>query len=330
MQRTLLALLVLMPLALLAQPANSDCATAALLCAQQPAAGNNTAANGALPAFCQPGGNQVWYTFTTNSVGGAAQVSISGILCPPVSGMDNALSVAVLGGSPTCNPALFTAVSACAADNQAFTVTTQSLAPATQYWVVVSGAQGNGATIPAQCDFTVTVSGPGVDVVGVDFSAGPDAEIAQGGATQLNASGGTTYDWSPTSGLSGNGIADPIANPGSTTTYAVTTTIGGCTFSDTVVVNVIRLVNPPNTFSPNGDGKNDTWEVPGIQDYPGAVVMIYDRWGQRVFNSNGYREPWDGTRNGRPLSEGTYYYYIELNPVQGRSDPYTGYVSIIR
>lgn len=330
MRLALISLLSPLAVGTFAQPANSDCSTASQLCAQQPAAGNNTGANGAVPAFCQPGGNQVWYTFTANSTGAAAIVSLTSINCPLVGGMDNELSMAVLSGTPDCNPASFGAVGACATDSMPFSITTQPLTPGAQYWVVVSGAQNNGATTPAQCDFTISVSGPGADVVGIDFTAGPDAEIPQGGAVQLEASGGTTYDWSPTSGLSGNGIPDPIANPSSTTTYSVTTTINGCTYTDTVVVDVIRLVSPPNTFSPNGDGRNDTWQVPGIQDYPGAVVMIYDRWGQRVFNSNGYREPWDGTRNGRPLSEGTYYYYIELNPLEGRSDPYLGFVSIIR
>ncbi|MFN3876365.1 MAG: gliding motility-associated C-terminal domain-containing protein [Flavobacteriales bacterium] len=309
---------------------NVDCATAAQLCALQPVAGNNTGAAGAVPSFCQPGGNQLWYTFTTNSQGGAAVVAVSGIDCPSAPGMDNELSVAVLSGNPNCNPALFSAVGPCATDSAAFALLTPALAPSTQYWVVVSGAQNDGAAIPAQCAFTIAVGGPGVDVVGVDFSAGEDQEIAQGGSVQLLATGGATYDWSPTSGLSGNGIPDPIANPQSTTVYTVTTTIGNCAYTDTVTVNVIRLISPPNTFSPNGDGRNDTWEVPGIQDYPGAVVMIYDRWGQRVFTSNGYREPWDGTRNGRPLAEGTYYYWIQLNPIEGRSDPDTGFISIIR
>ncbi|MBK8228432.1 MAG: gliding motility-associated C-terminal domain-containing protein [Flavobacteriales bacterium] len=330
MRLVLASLLSLIAASAFAQPANSNCATASQLCAQQAATGNNTGANGAGPVYCQPGGNQVWYTFTTNSVGGTATVSLNGINCPLVGGMDNELSMAVLSGSANCNPANFGFVGPCETDSMPFSITTQPLTPNTQYWVVVSGAQNGGAITPAQCDFGIDVSGPGVDVIGVDFSAGPDAEIAQGGAVQLDAFGGTTYDWSPTSGLSGNGIPDPIANPSSTTTYAVTTTINGCTYTDTVVVDVVRLVNPPNTFTPNSDGRNDAWEIPGIQDYPGAVVMIYDRWGQRVFNSNGYREPWDGTRNGRPLSEGTYYYYIELNPLEGRSDPYTGYVSIIR
>ncbi|MBK9176417.1 MAG: gliding motility-associated C-terminal domain-containing protein [Flavobacteriales bacterium] len=314
----------------LAQPPNTDCSTAALTCAQQPLTGTNTGANAPLPAFCQPGANQVWYTFFTNSQGGTVDVAITSIDCPLVAGMDDELSLAVLAGDANCNPALFSAVMPCTSGSAPFVGTTLALAANTQYWVVVAGVQNGGATIPAQCDFSIVVSGPGANVVGVDFDAGPDVEIAEGAAVQLNVTGGTNWNWSPTAGLSGNGIPNPIANPQQPTAYAVSTQLNGCTYTDTVYVEVIQLIDPPNTFTPNGDGMNDTWEVPGIADYPGSEVIIYDRWGQKVFNSNGYREPWDGTNNGRPLSEGTYYYFIQLNEVEGRSAPYLGFVSIIR
>ena len=190
---------------------------------------------------------------------------------------------------------------------------------------MVSGV-ANGALTAAQCPFTIAVSGPGADVVNVDFDAGPDVHIADGGSAQLQATGGTTYTWSPTSGLSGNTIADPIARPSGTTVYTVSTEINGCTFSDQVTVEVERLINPVNTFTPNGDGINDTWELPSLRDYPQAEVSIYDRWGQRVYHSIGYREPF----NGAGLPTATYYWYIPVNGMTGKSDPYTGYVTIVR
>lgn len=313
-----------------AQPPNDDCSTAALLCAQQPLTGNNTGSQDPLPAFCQPGDFQVWYTFNTNSVGGPVDVSLSAIDCPLVLGMDNELSVVVLSGNGSCQPASFTAVSTCELDSVDFFFTTLALAPNTQYWIVVAGAMNNGATIAAQCGFQIVINGPGADIIGVDFDAGPDVEIGEGGSTQLNAVGGTTYDWSPTSGLSGNGIPDPIAAPVSSTVYTVTTQINGCTYTDDVFVEVLLLIQPPNTFSPNGDGINDLWEIPGIAEFPGSEVLIYDRWGQRMFRSNGYREPWDGTSNGREVTTGTYYYHIQLNQLEGQSAPYTGFISLIR
>jgi gliding motility-associated-like protein len=196
--------------------------------------------------------------------------------------------------------------------------------------VPIAGVMNGFSTSPAQCSFTVEVSGPGADIIGVDVSAGPDVSIGEGESTQLQGFGGPVLDWSPTAGLSGNGIPDPIAAPVSTTRYTLTTAIAGCTFQDDVVVEVLRLIEPPNTFTPNGDGYNDTWDIPEINDYPGAEVTIHDRWGQVVLRSTGYREPWDGTNNGRALSVGTYYYHIQLNQLEGRSPPYTGFVTIVR
>src|SRR5436190_3627752 len=307
-----------------AQPPNDDCSSAALLCAEQTTYGNNTGAVG-WPGFCAATANLVWYTFTTNSVGGPVNVQITSINCPLIAGMDNEVSAVVLSGDGSCLPGSFASVSPCIQDSDSYSFNTLALAPGTQYWVVVSGAQNNGAIIAAQCGFQIEISGPGVSVVDIDFDAGPNVQIAEGESTQMNAVGGTTYDWSPTSGLSGNGIPDPIARPASSTTYTVTTLINGCAYSDIVTVEVLLLIQPPNTFSPNDDGINDTWEIPGIADYPGAEVFVYDRWGQHVFRSNGYREPWDGTNKGRKVTEGTYYYYIQLNQLEGQSDPYTGF-----
>jgi gliding motility-associated-like protein len=325
---SLFALLVLVLVAK-AQPPNADCAQAQRACAQQPLTGNNTGAVG-LPGFCPATGNLLWYTFTTNSQGGTAVVRLLQINCPQITGMGNALSMVVLAGNGSCTPASFVAVSDCDQDSLPFNIETQILLPNTQYWVVVAGALNNGATIPAQCGFRIEVAGDGVDVIGIDFSAGPDREIGEGESTQLVAFGGPPYDWSPTSGLSGNDIPDPIASPAGTTTYTVTTVINGCTFSDQATVQVIRRIEPPNTFTPNGDGYNDTWNIPGIADYPGAEVLIFDRWGQRVYRDVGYREPWDGTNNGARVPVGTYYYHIQLNQLEGRSPPYTGFITVVR
>ncbi|MBK8615139.1 MAG: gliding motility-associated C-terminal domain-containing protein [Flavobacteriales bacterium] len=307
-----------------AQPPNDDCSTAATLCAQQPLTGNNTGATG-WPGFCPATGNVLWYTFTTNSVGGTVDVSISGINCPGVAGMDNELSVVVLSGDGSCTANAFVSVGDCQNDSADFTITTTALLPNTQYWVVVAGAANNGATIPAQCGFSVVTSGPGADIVGVDFYAGPDVTLGEGGSAQLQATGGTTYTWTPTSGLSGSNIPDPIAQPEETTTYTVTTQLNGCTYSDQVIVEVNRPISPPNTITPNGDDINDTWEIFGIQDYPQATVSIYDRWGQRVFNSVGYKTPFDG--GGLPTA--TYYWIIQLSQLDGVAEPYTGFLTIV-
>ncbi len=309
-----------------AQPPNQDCSTALNLCAQQPLTGqNNTNATGTVPSPCPPGDNLLWYTFTTNSQGGAVNVQLDDIACPQVANMYNELSLVVLEGDGSCTPASFNVVSPCGHDSLAFHVTSQWLQPNTEYWIVVAGALTATEPIAAQCGFSITTSGPGANIVGIDFSAGPDVTIPEGSNTQLLATGGSTYLWSPTAGLSGNAVADPIAQPNETTTYTVTTTLNDCVYTDDVIVEVKRLIAPGNTITPNGDGKNDTWEITGIRDYPQSDVSIYDRWGQRVFHSVGYNTPFDG--GGLPTA--TYYWVIELNKLEGQTTPYYGSLTIV-
>jgi gliding motility-associated-like protein len=84
----------------------------------------------------------------------------------------------------------------------------------------------------------------------------------------------------------------------------------------------------PNMITPNGDGQNDVWVLSNIGAiYPDVVVRVFNRWGNLVFESEGYVENWDGTHNNELLPMGTYYYVIELN--DAASTVYKGHVSII-
>jgi gliding motility-associated-like protein len=67
-----------------------------------------------------------------------------------------------------------------------------------------------------------------------------------------------------------------------------------------------------NTFSPNGDGLNDTWGVPGIRFYEGARISVYDRGGVRLFYTESPDEGWDGTFNGKQLPVSSYFWTIEI------------------
>lgn len=75
----------------------------------------------------------------------------------------------------------------------------------------------------------------------------------------------------------------------------------------------ITSVNIANTFSPNGDGINDTWKINGLENYRKANVQIFTRSGEKVFESTGYPVPFNGTYQGKPLAVSTYYYIINLN-----------------
>jgi len=103
----------------------------------------------------------------------------------------------------------------------------------------------------------------------------------------------------------------------------------GCTASDTITIKKVycSLIKIPNTFTPNGDGINDTWDIYALQFYPDCKVLIYNRWGELVFRSAGYGKSWDGTNNGKKLPVGTYYYIIGLG---NKTPKITGYVTIIR
>jgi gliding motility-associated-like protein len=67
-----------------------------------------------------------------------------------------------------------------------------------------------------------------------------------------------------------------------------------------------------NTFSPNGDGFNDSWGVPGIRFFEGARLSIYDRGGVRLFYTENPDVSWDGTYNGKEMPVGTYFWVIEI------------------
>lgn len=182
---------------------------------------------------------------------------------------------------------------------------------------------GNGCEVKADT-ITVTVE-PGVTV-----EAGDDALIFNGGNVTLNAqatpSGGTIL-WSPDTGLSCISCANPVASPVINTLYFVTYTSElGCEVTDSVMVRVFDKL--PNTITPNGDGTNDVWNIPGIGEYPNAVVIIYNRWGNEVYQSTGYQDPWDGTREGKELPTGSYYYLIDYK-TSGKEN-LNGTVNIIR
>ncbi|WP_143822099.1 beta-propeller fold lactonase family protein [Mucilaginibacter pedocola] len=89
----------------------------------------------------------------------------------------------------------------------------------------------------------------------------------------------------------------------------------------------LAMVTIPNTFTPNDDGVNDTWNLTFLQGYNKATVNIFDRWGGPIYSSVGYDRAWDGKRNGAVLPAGTYYYII--NPKDGQK-PRAGWVSIVR
>ncbi|SFT84842.1 gliding motility-associated C-terminal domain-containing protein [Lishizhenia tianjinensis] len=184
----------------------------------------------------------------------------------------------------------------------------------------------------APCNQTFTSNALPFTVNGFNVYAGVDRTIELGEDTQLNAStNAPTFTWFPTIGMKYPDLIQPFVSPKQTTTYTLTVTDGNCTSSDEVVVTVDSPLDIKNTFTPNGDGKNDTWEILGIEKYADCRVEIFNRWGQVVFKKTGYNkeEEWNGTHNGQNLPAGVYYYVIYLTQDKDET-PLKGHINLIR
>jgi gliding motility-associated-like protein len=164
----------------------------------------------------------------------------------------------------------------------------------------------------------------------VELEAGPDQNILSGASTEILTfifPPDGTIEWSPPDGLSCADCPNPIASPSETTQYFITyETPLGCEITDSLVVKVFLEI--PNTITPDNDGVNDVWNIPGIENFPDVSVQIYNRWGVEVFSSTGYNEPWDGTTNEEELGTGSYFYVINYN-TEGVENM-NGTVNIIR
>ncbi|MBI4929880.1 MAG: gliding motility-associated C-terminal domain-containing protein [Bacteroidetes bacterium] len=174
-------------------------------------------------------------------------------------------------------------------------------------------------------DVTVTPS--------VTANAGTDVSIVQGQNTTLNASGGGIYNWYPSTGLNCTTCSTPVTSPNTTTTYYVVVSDSFACGNDTDSVTVFVTPTPvspettlffPNAFSPNGDGQNDMLYVKGsIKE---MHLEIYNRWGEKVFESSEQNMGWDG----KNAPTAVYVYYLKAIMNDGKEIFQKGNISLIR
>lgn len=88
-------------------------------------------------------------------------------------------------------------------------------------------------------------------------------------------------------------------------------------------------INPKNLITPNGDARNDTWEIEGLEQVSDFHIRVFSKAGQVVFEATDYSKPWDGTFNGKRLAPGVYYYNI-LMTIRGAKGSKTGFITLIR
>jgi gliding motility-associated-like protein len=165
-----------------------------------------------------------------------------------------------------------------------------------------------------------------------------ECSIIEGTLTSLHATqygSSYTYQWTPTAGLSSPTSPETTAMSSETTTYTVTVTDQfGCSLSKEVTIEVIPLtcdeplVFVPNTFTPNGDGKNDILYVRSsiLKDFN---LRIYNRWGELIFETNRLDQGWDGSYKGKPCEQGVYDYYLTGTCVNDEKILKKGNISLI-
>jgi gliding motility-associated-like protein len=206
--------------------------------------------------------------------------------------------------------------------------------PDTTITYALSVTDANGCTSLKSDSATVIVTPP-LKVLG-----GPDTIVSVGQPVQLYSlgpadPGGSSYQWTPGTGLSNPLIQDPIAilNAPEEVDYIVrVTTSVGCTGTDTVVVKAMAVsdIFVPNAFSPNNDGHNDLLRpiMPGIKTL--KYFTIFDRWGRQVFTTSNAGVGWDGTLKGQVMETGVYVWMAMGVDISGKVVQRKGTVVLVK
>ena len=195
---------------------------------------------------------------------------------------------------------------------------------------VVTVTDANGCSIQSGGDVT---SGYELSV-----HASASVTITSGTPVQLGVTANTDhqnmYSWTPASVLTCSNCANTEAHPLQTTLFTVNAVdANGCKASDTVTVQVNSSTDIfiPNAFTPNGDGVNDLFKIFGdLGNVYFMDVAIFDRWGEKVFESNNPNFEWDGIYKGEPAPQGVYIYTATMAFGNGTHKDYKGSVTLIR
>lgn len=125
--------------------------------------------------------------------------------------------------------------------------------------------------------------------------------------------------WSPSATLSAADVEQPVANPTTTTSYTIIVTNGACeVIRSTSVEADCGAIYVPNSFTPNGDGVNDLFRVVtnGAREFE---LLIFNRWGEVVFETTDPQAYWDGGLNGYYAQDGVYTWLAKAFDAEGKN-----------
>ena len=166
-------------------------------------------------------------------------------------------------------------------------------------------------------------------------NAGPDKGTTLGVPVLLAATiigDSISYSWSPSLYLDNPLIVQPMASPPvGVVDYKLTviSRVGCGSDSDNVKVTVYNGLYIPTGFTPNNDGKNDTWYIPALSIYPEFELSVYNRYGNRILHTLNQQLKWGGSYKGLPQPSGIYIYVLTINQA-GKKDVYKGTFTLIR
>ena len=147
------------------------------------------------------------------------------------------------------------------------------------------------------------------------------SSLCSGNTISLEAYGASSYQWSPATGLSNAGIADPAVRLQNSIQYTVTgTDDNGCTASAQVTLDIspdCLVYSIPDAFTPNGDGNNDVFRVKTGDDPKGFSLIVFNRYGAKVFETSNVGIGWDGMIGGNSAPVGTYVYVLQATTSAG-------------
>ena len=157
--------------------------------------------------------------------------------------------------------------------------------------------------------------------------------IESGNTVDLVATGGTNYSWSPSIGLSCSNCPNPTASPTETTTYTVIISDdNGCQTTASVTVTVESScvdIFVPTIFSPNNDGNNDIMCVYG-SCISAINFEVFNRWGEKVFETTDPEACWDGKQNGKELNSGVYIFKVVVLLNDGNEIIESGNITLVK